>query len=67
MKFTTNDIKVLREKTGAGVVECKNALVIHDGNLTLAEKALIEKLGQKAEKKMMKAYQKSLHQWQKYL
>ena len=51
MKFTTNDIKVLREKTGAGIVECKNMLTLHNGNMEVSEQALIANLGQKALKK----------------
>lgn len=37
------DVKTLREKTGAGIVECKNALVETDGDFGKAEKLLKEK------------------------
>jgi len=37
------DVKALREKTGAGIAECKNALVETDGDFAKAEKLLKEK------------------------
>jgi len=37
------DVKKLREKTGAGMMECKNALVSTDGDFAKAEKILKEK------------------------
>ncbi len=37
MKVSTEDIKELREKSGAGVMECRNALVAAEGQI---EKAL---------------------------
>jgi elongation factor Ts len=37
------DVKRLREKTGAGMMECKNALVETDGDFDKAEKLLKEK------------------------
>ena len=37
------DVKSLREKTGAGMMECKNALVETDGDFAKAEKLLKEK------------------------
>ncbi|MDR1803914.1 MAG: translation elongation factor Ts [Treponema sp.] len=37
------DVKALREKTGAGMMECKNALVETDGDFARAEKLLKEK------------------------
>jgi elongation factor Ts len=37
------DVKRLREKTGAGMMECKNALVENDGDFAKAEKSLKEK------------------------
>jgi elongation factor Ts len=37
------DVKRLREKTGAGMMECKNALVSSEGDFTKAEKLLKEK------------------------
>jgi elongation factor Ts len=41
--ISANDVKTLREKTGAGMMECKNALVEADGDFTKAEKLLKEK------------------------
>ena len=37
------DVKSLREKTGAGMMDCKNALVETDGDFAKAEKILKEK------------------------
>ncbi|MDR1429089.1 MAG: translation elongation factor Ts [Spirochaetaceae bacterium] len=37
------DVKALREKTGAGMMECKNALSASDGDFAKAEKLLKEK------------------------
>jgi elongation factor Ts len=37
------DVKRLREKTGAGMMECKNALAANDGDFGKAEKYLKEK------------------------
>jgi elongation factor Ts len=37
------DVKALREKTGAGMMECKNALVETEGDFARAEKLLKEK------------------------
>ena len=37
------DVKRLREKTGAGMMECKNALVSCEGDFEKAEKLLKEK------------------------
>ena len=37
------DVKRLREKTGAGMMECKNALVATEGDFAKAEKLLKEK------------------------
>jgi elongation factor Ts len=41
--ITTADVKKLREKTGAGMMECKNALVSTEGDFGKAEKLLKEK------------------------
>jgi elongation factor Ts len=41
--ISANDVKALREKTGAGMMECKNALVETDGDQAAAEKLLKEK------------------------
>jgi elongation factor Ts len=42
-EISANDVKRLREKTGAGMMECKNALVANDGDFDKAEKSLKEK------------------------
>jgi elongation factor Ts len=42
-EISANEVKKLREKTGAGLMECKNALVSTDGDFEKAEKILKEK------------------------
>ncbi|MDR2608568.1 MAG: translation elongation factor Ts [Treponema sp.] len=42
-EISAADVKKLREKTGAGMMECKNALVSCEGNFEKAEKLLKEK------------------------
>jgi elongation factor Ts len=41
--INASDVKALREKTGAGMMECKNALVETEGDFAKAEKILKEK------------------------
>ena len=41
--ISAGDVKALREKTGAGMMECKNALVEAEGDFAKAEKLLKEK------------------------
>jgi elongation factor Ts len=43
MAVTAEDVKRLREKTGAGMMECKKALVDTEGNFEQAERLLKEK------------------------
>lgn len=43
MKVTAQLVKELRERTGAGMMDCKKALVEADGDLEKAEKILKEK------------------------
>lgn len=43
MDIKASDVKALREKTGAGMMECKNALVECQGDSAKAEKLLKEK------------------------
>ncbi|MDL2229890.1 translation elongation factor Ts [Treponema sp. OttesenSCG-928-L16] len=43
MAISASDVKNLREKTGAGMMECKNALVACGGDFAKAEKLLKEK------------------------
>jgi len=42
-EISAADVKRLREKTGAGMMECKNALVSTEGDFVQAEKLLKEK------------------------
>jgi elongation factor Ts len=50
-KPTTEDVKRLRDDTGAGMIDCRNALVKSEGDLAKA-KTLLQEQGQaKAEKK----------------
>ena len=51
MNYTTNDVKTLRERTGAGMMDCKNALVECDGDMEKAVDYLREKGIAKAAKK----------------
>jgi elongation factor Ts len=43
LEITTDMIKALREKTGAGVMDCRNALVNTEGNIEKAHEILNEK------------------------
>jgi elongation factor Ts len=43
MEISAADVKKLREKTGAGIMECKNALAGTQGDFAKAEKLLKEK------------------------
>jgi elongation factor Ts len=43
MAISASDVKALRDKTGAGMMECKNALVECNGDSAAAEKLLKEK------------------------
>lgn len=43
MAFTANDVKVLRERTSCGMMECKKALVETDGDMDKAIEILREK------------------------
>ncbi|HAS74092.1 MAG TPA: translation elongation factor Ts, partial [Clostridiales bacterium UBA8960] len=52
MEITASMVKELRETTGAGMMDCKNALVEKNGNLEEAVKYLREKGIAKAAKKM---------------
>lgn len=51
MKITTQMIKELREKSGAGIMECRSALADCAGNMEKALEALKEKGLLKAQKK----------------
>jgi elongation factor Ts len=51
MSVTAQDVKALRERTGAGMMECKKALVEADGDIEKAIEALRVKGAAKAEKR----------------
>ena len=51
MEFTAQDVKTLRERTGAGMMDCKNALKECDGDMEKAIDYLREKGILKAAKK----------------
>jgi elongation factor Ts len=53
-------VKVLREKTGAGIVDCKNALAKSDGNLESAMEFLRQKGLAQADKKSDRVTQEGL-------
>ncbi|MEL6891484.1 MAG: translation elongation factor Ts [Actinomycetota bacterium] len=43
MSFTAQDVKALREASGAGMMDCKKALQEHDGDMEAAQQWLREK------------------------
>ncbi|WP_027007289.1 elongation factor Ts [Conexibacter woesei] len=47
MAISAADVKALREKTGAGMMDCKNALTEADGDAAKAEEILRVKMGNK--------------------
>ena len=51
MSISASMVKELRERTGAGMMECKKALVEADGNLDAAAEALRTAGAAKADKK----------------
>ena len=51
MAFTAKDVMALREKTGAGMMDCKKALTDADGDMEKATELLRERGIAKAEKK----------------
>lgn len=46
-EFTAKDVAALRQKTGAGMMDCKNALTEADGDIDKAIEALRVKMGNK--------------------
>ena len=52
MEITATMVKELREKTGAGMMDCKKALAEVDGDMDKAMEALRQKGIASAEKKM---------------
>lgn len=55
MSVTPQDVKKLRDKTGAGMLDCKNALVKAEGNFSAAEKILKEQGLASADKRIGRA------------
>lgn len=55
MTISASQVKELREKTGAGMMECKTALVESNGNMTEAEDWLRKKGIARADKKLGRA------------
>ena len=51
MAFTAKDVMELREKSGAGMLDCKKALTDADGNMEKAAELLRERGIAKAVKK----------------
>ena len=51
MSFTASDVKALRDRTGAGMMDCKNALTETNGDMDKAVAFLREKGIAKAAKK----------------
>lgn len=60
MNITSEQIKLLREKTGAGMLNCKNALVETEGNFEEAMKFLRKKGLASAEKKASRNTQQGI-------
>ena len=52
MNITSEQIKELREKTGAGMLNCKNALIEHNGDFEKAIAFLRQKGLASADKKL---------------
>ncbi len=55
MAVTPQDVKKLRDKTGAGMLDCKNALIKASGEFSLAEKILKEQGMASADKRIGRA------------
>src|SRR5215211_6035278 len=53
--FTAKDVSVLRQRTGAGMMDCKKALEANDGNVELAVEWLRKKGIAKAESRAGRA------------
>jgi len=60
LEITVASIKELRERCGAGIMECRNALVCADGNITKALEDLKEKGFIKAAKKVDRVTEQGL-------
>ena len=57
-EITTENIKKLREITGAGIMDCKKALSKAEGDFEKAQEILRQKGAEKAEKKKDRATSK---------
>jgi elongation factor Ts len=55
MAVTPQEVKKLRDKTGAGMLDCKNALVKSNGDFAAAEKILKEQGLASADKRVGRA------------
>ena len=53
MTIKASEVKLLREKTGLGMMECKNALVESKGDIELAITNLRKNSALKAEKNLL--------------
>jgi elongation factor Ts len=60
LQFSTDAIKSLRERTGAGVIDCKNALVEASGDVEKANQILVERGIALARKKADRVAQQGL-------
>ena len=60
MQFNVNDLKLLREETGAGVIEVKQALENANGDVAKAREELMKKVASKAAKKADRAIKDGL-------
>ena len=60
MEITSEQVKVLRDKTGAGMMDCKKALAETDGNLEKAVEYLRKKGAAKAETRADRATNQGL-------
>lgn len=60
MEITTQMIKELREKSGAGIMDCRSALVSNEGDMEKALDYLKEKGLLKAQKKAQRATEQGL-------
>lgn len=58
MAITASMVKELREKTGAGMMDCKKALIEKDGDMEKAVEFLREKGLASAAKKLVELLQK---------
>ena len=60
MAFTAKDVAALREQTGAGMMDCKKALVATDGDMEKAAEYLREQASASPRKKLLVLRPKAL-------